>query len=467
MSQSTISLGQLREQFENLHSKLSKRIFEINSILSDAQKIRHDVVYLQKNQTQIFFKKLHLEHFELIDQDQVKYLQQQFEEQKQKQNNYSQKLLNVKQKISLLYTQISDLNPKYLEQKNIVDSKFDFMNTSIRYLMDSLMEHHDYQETFLLAYNSSFFKRLFNQKLKDSYNILNFIEENTQQNPIEYIQSSLNDIDLLNQIKNEFESLSKNMEDLDYSKVELEKAYNKIKIPSTFAMYLQEKFSLDNFSELEKEQLFSKIDCDYYPKNFFESKLKAIDLFINNVEKNRRTIQKQVDFINDNLKKLYKVNYSKLNKTISIDSKSLQKINDNSALFSEFNNSYKTTLDKLRSSDFRAIENQNRNNDNLFNLMMIYLMFSSDVSADQHENYDFNQSTYVDSYEKQFNFDDLQSSFNDVSRNISESFSTIDTYTTESRSSGNNHYCNDNSNVSYSSSNNDTGSSNTSCSGGD
>lgn len=467
MSQSSISLGQLKEQFEILDSKLSKKILEINSILEDAQKIRYDVSYLQKNQTQIFLKKLTLEHFELIDQDQVKYLQQQFEEQKEKQNNYSQKLLNVKQKISLLYTQISDLNPKYLEQKNIVDNKFDFMNTSTRLLMDSLMSADDYQETFLLAYNSSFFKRLFNKTLKDSYNLLHFIEDNTQQNPIEYIQSSLKDIELLNEIKKEFESLSKNMEDLDYSKVELEKAYNKIKITSTFAMYLQEKFSLDNFSELEKEQLFSKIDCDYYPKNFFESKLKAIDLFINNVEKNRRAIQKQIDFIHDNLKKLYKVHYSKLNKTISIDSKSIQRLNDNNALFSEFNNSYRTTLDKLRSSDFRAIENQNRNNDNLFNLMMIYLMFSSDVSADQHENYDFNQSTYIDSYEKQFNFDDLQSSFNEVSRNISQSFSNIESFTTESRNSGNNNYCNDSSNVSYSSPNNDTGSSNTSCGGGD
>jgi len=458
-----ISLKELKEQFDNLHNRLSKKIFEVNSILNDAKKIRDDVVYLQNNQTQLFLKELQLEHFKSIDSVQFEYMQQQFEEQREKQKNYSERLSNVKVKISSLYTQIMELNLQYIKQKNIVDNKFDFMNSSIRRLMDSLMSADDYQETFLLAYNSSFFKRLFNKTLKDSYNLLHFIEENTQQNPIEYIQFSLKDIELLNEIKKEFESLSKNMEDLEYSKSELEKAFKRITIPSTFAMYLKQNFSLGNLSESEKEKLFSQAECNYYSKNFFNSKLKAIDLFIANVQKNRKAIQKQIDFIESNLYKLNKIHYSKLNKTISVDSKSIQRLNDNSALFSEFNNSYRTTLDKLRSSDFREIEYQNRNNNDLFNLMMIYLMFSSDVSANDIHNYDFNESNYMDSYENQFNFEELQSSFNDVSKNINESFSTIDTYTTETRSSYSHSYSDSSSSSSSSS---DSGSSSSSCSGG-
>ncbi len=458
-----ILLKHLKEEFENLHSRLSKKIFEVNSILNDAKKIRDDVVYLQNNQTHLFLKELHLEHFKSIDSKQVEYLQQQFEEQREKQKNYSEKLSNVKVKISSLYTQIMELNPQYLEQKNIVNNKFHFMNSSIRRLMDSLMSADDYQDTFFIAYNSSFFKRLFNKKLKDSYNLLHFIQEHTQQNPIEYIQSSLKDIELLEKIKKEFESLSKNMADLEYSKSELEKASQRINIPSTFAMYLKQNFSLDNLSESEKEKLFFQADRNYYSKNFFNSKLKAIDLFIANVQKNRKAIQKQIDFIESNLYKLNKVHYSKLNKTISVDSKSIQRLNDNNTLFSEFNNSYRTTLDKLRSADFREIEYKNRNNNDLFNLMMIYLMFSSDVSAHDINNHDFNESDYINSYEKQFNFDDLQSSFNDVSKDITESVSTIDSYTTETRSSYSHSYS-DSSSSSSSSSYSDSGSG--SCSGG-
>lgn len=453
-----ISLKDLKEQFHDLHNKLSKKIFEVNSILNDAKKIRDDVLYLQNNQTHLFLKELHLENFKSIDSTQVEYLQQQFEEQREKQKKYSEKLSNVKVKISSLYNQIMELNPQYLEQKNIVNNKFHFMNSSIRRLMDSLMSADDYQDTFLIAYNSSFFKRLFNKTLKDSYNLLQFIQEHTQQNPIEYIQSSLKDIELLEKIKKEFESLSKNMADLEYSKSELENAAQRINIPSTFAMYLKQNFSLDNLSESEKEKLFSQADRNYYSKNFFNSKLKAIDLFISNVQKNRKAIQKQIDFIESNLYKLNKVHYSKLNKTISVDSKSIQRLNDNNALFSEFNNSYRTTLDKLRSADFREIEYQNRNNNDLFNLMMIYLMFSPDVSAEDIHNHDFNESNYMDSYEKQFNFDDLQSSFNHVSKDITESFSTIDTYTTETRYSNNNLYDNN--------SGNNTGDSGGGCSGG-
>lgn len=457
-----VSVRELLKEFQSLKNLFSSHLRELENLLEKSKQAKSTVSYAKKNQISNFFKQLKTEHFQLIDSLQFEELKNRYEQHKKKKENYVDRIEQIKQQKNLINQEIIKLNPSYIELKQNIDHKFDFLDYYSREFLNDLLNKPNYIEEFQFAYNSSFFKRLFNSYIRDVYSLLQSIEDKTYQQPIGYILSFEQDLNKFNIVKNEFESLSKKISELDYSKDELTNEYNKFISYGGFQDYLQKNFDISYFSDEEKSSLFNQIDCDYYPNHFFDNKIKVIDIFIDKLENKLKIIQKQYQFVSKFYSKLDNLNYRKLDNKVNFDMNSIQRLKELSNAFELDNNKYKESLARLNSSDFRAYEHQNRNNNDFFNLMLIYLAFSSDVSANDNmqDNLNYEKNIQQNSMNQTFNFDDFESSFNDISRDFDSLSKDIDSFAVETRNS----YCN----YSYSDSSSYSGggSSGSDCGGG-
>ncbi len=448
-----VSVRELLKEFQSLKNLFSSHLRELENLLEKSKQAKSTVSYAKKNQISNFFKQLKTEHFQLIDSLQFEELKNRYEQHKKKKENYVDRIEQIKQQKNLINQEIIKLNPSYIELKQNIDHKFDFLDYYSREFLNDLLNKPNYIEEFQFAYNSSFFKRLFNSYIRDVYSLLQSIENKTYQQPIEYILSFEQDLDKFNVVKNEFESLSKKISEFDYSKDELTNEYNKFISYGGFQDYLQKNFDISYFSDEEKSSLFNQIDCDYYPNHFFDNKIKVIDIFIDKLENKLKIIQKQYQFVSKFYSKLDNLNYRKLDNKVNFDMNSIQRLKELSNAFELDNNKYKESLARLNSSDFRAYEHQNRNNNDFFNLMLIYLAFSSDVSANDNmqDNLNCEQNIQQDSMNETFNFDDFESSFNDISRDFDSLSKDIDSFAAETRNSySNNDFNTNNIDVGYS-----------------
>ena len=457
-----VSVRELLKEFQSLKNLFSSHLRELENLLEKSKQAKSTVSYAKKNQISNFFKQLKTEHFQLIDSLQFEELKNRYEQHKKKKENYVDRIEQIKQQKNLINQEIIKLNPSYIELKQNIDHKFDFLDYYSREFLNDLLNKPNYIEELQFVYNSSFFKRLFNSYIRDVYLLLELIENETFKQPIEYIISFQQDIDKFNVVKNEFESLSKKISELDYSKDELTNEYNKFISYGGFQDYLQKNFDISYFSDEEKSSLFNQIDCDYYPNHFFDNKIKVIDIFIDKLENKLKIIQKQYQFVSKFYSKLDNLNYRKLDNKVNFDMNSIQRLKELSNAFELDNNKYKESLARLNSSDFRAYEHQNRNNNDFFNLMLIYLAFSSDVSANDNmqDNLNYEKNIQQNSMNQTFNFDDFESSFNDISRDFDSLSKDIDSFAVETRNSYSNYSYSDSS--SYSGG----GSSGSDCGGG-